>query len=180
MRAKKLILSMLVVAIFSWLSQAESWALDAYMRIVVSGSQEIPGSSTHPGYTGWHPVAAFGHSVSVPLDANSGAPTGNRQHNPIRIVKPVDEGSPLIYQALGTGQNLELVQIDFLRVNASGQEENFFTIKLENALISGVSQSLIPSNQDNQMMETVTFSYMLITWIDKTSDVEYSDGWGVP
>lgn len=181
MRAKKLILCMLVVAIFSWLSQAESWALDAFMRIVVMGGQEIPGSSTRPGYENWHPVAAFGHSLSVPLDPNSGTPSGAKQHNPVKVVKPVDGGSPLIYQALGTGQSLESVQINFLRVDpATGQDEHFFTILLQNVHVAGVAPSLIPSNQGNQIMETVTFSYQIITWKDEIGAVEYSDGWMVP
>jgi type VI secretion system secreted protein Hcp len=178
MRAKKLIFSMLVIAIFSWLSHAESSASEAYMRINEGGS-EIEGTATRAGYENWHFVAAFGHNLYIPLDPSTGQQAGSRKHNPIRIVKLVDKSSPLLYSALLRGVNLT-VEIHFLRTDAQGQFEHFFTVSLENARISSVSPSLIASDQDNQMMEIVNFSYGKITWREETASTETEDSWVSP
>lgn len=176
MRAKKLILSMLVIAIFLWLSQAESWAVEAYMHIEASGG-EIRGSATVPGYEHWHPVAAFGHNLYLPVDPTTGQASGQRRHEPVRIVKPVDESSPLLYSALITGEHNLQVEIDFLRFNNEGQRERFFTIRLQDAMLTSISPSLIPSTQNNQMMEIVNIAYRTIIWTEDRTGSETQDSW---
>jgi len=182
MRAKKLILCMLVIAIFSWLSHAESSAIEAYMKITGQNTGDFPGTATLPGYEAWLAVAAFGHNLYHPVDPQTGDVTGSRRHDPIRIVKAVDESSPIFYSALISGDILT-VEIRFLRTDNTGQLLHFFTVSLQGARIMSISPSLIPLNQDNQdnpMMEIVNFNYGQILWKEELGSTEAQDSWNVP
>ena len=67
MKFKKLIFFLLVISLVGLLSNTDSWAITAYMK--VEGEQgEIPGGTTIEGYENWITVASFGHSINIPTD----------------------------------------------------------------------------------------------------------------
>ena len=122
MKFKKLIFFLLVISLVGLLSNTDSWAITAYMK--VEGEQgEIPGGTTIEGYENWITVASFGHSINIPTDPQSGQPAGTREHGSLRIVKPLDKASPLLYKALVRGERLPVVEIRFLRLSPEGQME---------------------------------------------------------
>lgn len=181
MTYRKIAATLMALMVFSWMHASAAKAETiAYMRLEVQGSM-IEGTVTTAGHEGWILVASFGHSITVPTDIHSGAPTGSRTHGPIRIVKPVDKASPLIYQALCMGKQVTLAEIHFLRPNAEQGMELFFEIELQNGLITSVSPSFIPTAAaQNQMLETVSITYESISWKDVASSIEYMDQWRDP
>ena len=72
---------------------------------------KVAGSSTkgrgQHGFSGGTLCHSFNFSVESQLDVGKGQVTGRRQHNPIVIVKEVDESTPLIFQALCTNEVLQ-------------------------------------------------------------------------
>jgi type VI secretion system secreted protein Hcp len=175
MRLKKLIFSLLIIAIVGCLAQTDSWAITAYMRVEGGNQGNIPGDANDPGHEGWITVASFGHNMNVPTDPQTGRPIGTLMHGPIRIVKPLDRASAMLYAALAAGELLTRVEIQFMRLNVEGQMEHFYTILLEDARITSASPSLIPSNQDNLMMEIISFVYNRITCTYVPDSIEFQD-----
>jgi len=129
-------------------------------------------------------VWAYGSELDVPRDPASGQPTGKRVHKPVEITKTFDKSSPLLHQALSTGEKIGLVTIGFYRISAEGREEQYFTVKLEDALIVKII-GFMPNFQDPtkahlQQMEKVFFTYRKITWEHVASGTEAEDDWRAP
>ncbi len=75
------------------------------------------------------------HKIHIPRDPQSGLPSGKRIHGPLAIDKEVDKASPMLQQALCSGEHLSEVTIKHYRIDDTGVEEHYFTITLENAII---------------------------------------------
>lgn len=179
----------LAMIVFSSIHVVDSLAYTAYVTIEGAsqgnitkdaGTRDSVGNLYVEGHEDECYVLSFGHSVEVPIDTTSGAPTSRRVHKPLRIVKPFDKATPLLMQALVNGENLVTVEIKFYRTGNTGLLEHFFTITLENAVIINISPSLIPTAADIQMMETVTFTYQKITWEHEVAGTSTSDDYRDP
>ncbi|WP_282283737.1 Hcp family type VI secretion system effector [Pseudomonas sp. PS02302] len=132
-------------------------------------------------------VQAFNHQVIIPRDPQSGQPTGQRVHKPLMITKVFDKASPLIFNALTSGERLGKCRLEWYRTSATGTQEHYFTIELEDAIIVDV-QSRMPNCQDPSMahfthLEDVYFTYRKIVWtheVSGTSGTSGSDDWRSP
>ncbi|HEX8541291.1 MAG TPA: Hcp family type VI secretion system effector [Pseudomonas sp.] len=129
-------------------------------------------------------VQAFDHQIIIPRDPQSGQPTGQRVHKPLMITKVFDKSSPLIFNALTAGERLTECELKWYRTSAEGNQQHYFTIKLEDAIIVDVT-SRMPNCQDpNQShfthLEDVYFTYRKITWTHEVSGTSGSDDWRVP
>jgi len=184
MKLRKIFFTSLVSAIFSLLYITAWAALPSNMWIEGANQGSIEGSSQTQGREGSIDVYAFGHSLAIPTDVNSGRPTGQRIHKPFKILKTFDKSSPKLYQALVTGEPLIKVEIKFYRINPDQQQEHYFTVKLESAIITNISPSmpttLLQANEAYRHMETVSFTYQKITWTWLPDGVETIDTWGEP
>ena len=56
-------------------------------------------------------VQELQHILTVPCDPQSGQPTGQRVHRPIIVTKKQDRSSPLLFNALVTGEKLPICEI---------------------------------------------------------------------
>ena len=65
-------------------------------------------------------IEAFEHKILLPRDPQSGQPTGQRVHQPLKITKVMDKCSPLLYRALTSGERLPKVELKFYRTSAQG------------------------------------------------------------
>jgi type VI secretion system secreted protein Hcp len=129
-------------------------------------------------------VEAFNHTVSVPTDTQSGQPTGQRVHQPLTITKVFDKSSPLLYTALTTGERLPTCEIKWYRTSAAGKQEHYFTIKLEDAIITNITARM-PNCQDPEQahfthLEDVSFTYRKISWTHEIGATSGSDDWRAP
>jgi type VI secretion system secreted protein Hcp len=129
-------------------------------------------------------VQAFNHTVTVPTDVQSGQPTGQRMHQPLTITKVFDKSSPLLYVALSTGERLTKCLLKFYRTSTSGTQEHYFTVQLEDAIITNID-AYMPNCQDPNSahfthLEDVSFTYRQITWNHEIAGTSGSDDWRSP
>ena len=129
-------------------------------------------------------IQAFDHKVTVPTDVQSGQPTGQRRHEPLNITKVFDKSSPLLYTALATGERLTKCQLKFFRTSTSGTQEHYFTIELEDAIITKIRPYMEncqdPSKAHFTHLEEVSFTYRKITWNHEAAGTSGSDDWRTP
>lgn len=147
-------------------------------------TQESVGNIYQEGHEDEILVQAFNHEVIIPRDPQSGQPTGQRVHRPLVITKVFDKSSPLLYTALTSGERLTKCMIKFYRTSADGQQEPYFTIELEDAIIVDV-RAYMPNCQDPASahfthLEDVSFTYRKITWSHEVAGTSGSDDWRAP
>lgn len=163
--------------------------IPAYMSVegvtqgLISGdalSEDSVGSTYQEGHEEQFMVQAFEHQITIPRDVHSGQPSGRRVHQPLKITKVFDKASPLLYQAMVTGESLTCV-INWYRTSAEGNQEHYFTQELEGAVITDI-KAIMPNCQDPSSahfthLEEISFSYSTITWVHEISGTEGHDDW---
>jgi type VI secretion system secreted protein Hcp len=145
-------------------------------------SEESVGNLYQEGMDDMFMVQAFEHSIMIPRDSQSGQPSGTRIHKPLKVTKVFDKASPLLYQALVTGESL-ICTIEWYRTSSEGTHEHYFTHELEGAAIVDI-KGIMPNCQDPNMahfthLEEVSFSYSTITWTHEVGGTEGTDDWRV-
>jgi type VI secretion system secreted protein Hcp len=125
-------------------------------------------------------VQAFKHLVDLPSNEH-GVPSGKRVHRPLMITKEVDKSTPKLYQALCTGEPMSEATLRWYRMDGSGEEAQFFTVMLQNALIVKI-ESWVPDVLDKQNasygnMENLWFTYEVIRWTWEEDGIEYEEHW---
>jgi type VI secretion system secreted protein Hcp len=129
-------------------------------------------------------VQKIEHCVGVPTDPQSGQPSGQRVHRPFKFTSALNKATPLMYQALASGEKLESVVVRWYRTSTEGKQEHFFNTVLEDATIVEINTTL-PDAQDEafahytQLVE-VSLAYRKITWTHIASGTEGSDDWRKP
>jgi type VI secretion system secreted protein Hcp len=113
-------------------------------------------------------ITGWTHEIVSPRDPASGLPTGQRQHKPLTITKPMDASSPFFLEALFTNENLTSVLIGLL--SPSGEE--VATVKLTNASVSDDVQ--------HGSSESISFTYQKITWTWLDGGITAEDDWEAP
>ena len=63
------------------------------------------------------------------------------QFKPIVVTKPIDTSTPKLFEALVTGRHLPAVQIDFVRAHGAGGDEVFYSVKLEQVIVTDIHQT---------------------------------------
>lgn len=142
----------------------DSVQMNLWVESEVSGV--IDGSVTDAGREGSMQVLGYHHQISAP-------PDGSNIHNPFRIVKNVDEASPLLMQALCNRENLVSVTLKFYRYDDVLGFYEYYRIVLEDARIIQIESHALPSGG---FTETLSFDYEKITWTWIDGNIEYSDG----
>ena len=165
-------------------------ALNAFLTLAGQKTGAINGSVTQKGRENSILVHAFDLQIISPRDAASGLPTGKRQHQPLTILKEIDQSSPLLWNALVNNENLTTWVLKFFgaaRVGigaAGGVESLIYTITLTNASISSIHESMldneVPSNVSLPMRQEVAFTYQKIQWTWTDGGITASDDWQSP
>ena len=124
-------------------------------------------------------VAAQCH-VSKPTDPQTGQPSGLRRHQPFIITKQFDKASPLIWQALCTGELLQ-IELKFYRTSTKGGAEHYYTIGLTDAVAVDM-KAIMYNSQDSTYaafghLEEVSFVYRAIKWAHEISSTQGQDDW---
>ena len=99
-----------------------------------------------------------------------GGGAGKVQLTPIVITKPIDKSTPKLFEALVSGRPLPEVQIDFVRPDDKGGDEFFYSVKLEQVVVTAVHQ-LDAGKASGDTLEQISldFQSIEITYGDDTA-----------
>jgi type VI secretion system secreted protein Hcp len=155
-----------------------------YLTLEGENQGAIDGSCDIKGHEKQILIEAVDHIVDIPASPQTGLPTGKRVHRPLTVTKAIDKSSPKLYQALCSGEHLKNVQLYWFRISAKGQEEEYYHVKLENAIIVNM-RTWMPNCLDQTKaqfthMEDVSFTYEKIVWTWKPDGIESEDSWLAP
>jgi len=127
-----------------------------------------------------HAIYGIEHLIEVPTDQYTGMPTGMRRHRPFVVTTQLSSGTPLLNQMCTTGEQAK-VTIEYWHNNAQGQEEKYYEVVLEGALVMKISQYkpmvFLPENENYGDMVEMSFTYTKITWRHLASGIETYDNW---
>ena len=152
-----------------------------FMTITGAIQGQIKGDVTQKGREGDIATIAVCDAASRPFDPATGLLTGPRSFQPFTILKTTDSASPKLYQALTTGEKLN-VKINFFRVNQLGQDVLFQTITLDNALITSINEVKVDTADKTNIYnfgeyEQISFTFQKIVWTWTDGGISYSDNW---
>lgn len=124
------------------------------------------------------------HIVTVPTDPQSGQPSGQRVHRPLKFTCALNKAVPLMYNALAAGEMLPTVTLKWYRTSIDGKQEHFFSTLLEDATIVDITSVLPhaqdPSKADYTQLIEVSMAYRKITWEHTVAGTSGSDDWRAP
>lgn len=136
-------------------------AFDTFMKI-----DGIPGESMDEKHKDWIEIISFSHHVEQPASATAssvGGATAERvNHGTFNIVHQMDKATPKMFEACCTGKHIKEVTIEFCR--AGGDKVKYMEIKLEQVLISSVSESGSSSGESGFPADAISLSYGKIKW----------------
>ena len=105
--------------------------------------------------------------------------TQSALHQPVVITKLVDKATPLLAQALDSGERLSC-DFHFYRTSPAGHLERYFTIKLGGAVVVeqyvDIPHSRLQHDQDPQ--EHLSIRYRDISWIHHSAGTTGYATWG--
>lgn len=121
----------------------------------------------------------------VPFDPNSGEVKGQRQHQPLKVVKEAGAASPQILQAMWTNETLPEVVLEFFYTPGTGAQVPLETVKLKNARIINVRRYIEKSakgaqEHDLETLEEIKFMYEEISVANHPGSTESADSWVKP
>ena len=143
---------------------------------------DFKGESTQKGREGMIPGVAFSYGVLVPRDTASGLPTGKRQHQPVVFTKQWGVSSPQFYTAAYTNETLSQVTFNFYVTGPTGIQQLDHTVKLTNATIISVNQSLhLPQPGgpviDSREVQEISLTFQKIDITSIPGGTEAMDDW---
>ncbi len=159
-------------------------AIPAYMTIEGQNQGEISagalsedsvGTATQEGHEDEIMIQAFVHNVPRATNDQSGQITSMPSMKPMKITKFIDKASPLLHNALTSGEQLT-VTINWYRISASGEEELYYVMELENSVLIDI-ETILPSVGDPAMshlahMEVLHINPGAITWTHEAAGTE--------
>lgn len=158
--------------------------MTSHMEVTGKNQGKMDGSCDMEGRENTILVYAMEHKIHIPRDPQSGLPSGKRIHGSLSIEKEIDKSSPMLKQALCTGEQLSEVVIKKYRIDPTGSEEHYYTITLEDAIIVEMEPymplAFLTENEPYRHMEKVSFTYSKIKWKHEVDGIESEDSWKIP
>ena len=154
-------------------------ALTIHLELVGKKQGKIDGSCDMVGRENTILVQAIDQRTFIPNNPQDGLPTGKRKHAPITIIKEIDKSSPILNQALVTGEQFSNVIFKYYRISQQGHEEHYFTQTLEDAAIISISTKMpktyLKKNEAFGDLEMVSFCYNKIIVRYEPDGIEAED-----
>lgn len=179
--------SFLTTALFCLLPGSAWAALNGYATVEGEVQGFIQGGSEVAPHEGKIVVKRYSYGVNAPYDPATGIPDGGRQHRPVRILKEVDQASPLLFNAMAGNETLTQVYIEFYQPGSSGAEEFFYSVLLTNAHVVSISpfQTSVATDEERLLpqMEWIglTFEKIFFSYTQDTpepeDDIVGEDNW---
>lgn len=177
--AKKIVFSTIAILAISAALHSQTIALSA------EGTKQgkFKAESTKKMLTDRSEITGYVLEVTAPRDVATGQASGKRMHQPVIIFKQSGASSPQFFQALCTNEQLKKVVIDFYKSDAMGAEVNYYTVTLENVLVSGYKQFIGPLENEkfnpanNSLFDEIKLTFQKITIEDKMGKTIATDDW---
>ncbi len=152
-----------------------------FMTMIGQSQGRIDGEATQRGRERQHRLLAYSHEIVSPRDPASGQATGKRQHQPFRIVKLINEGSPKLLTAMKNNEALTEVVVDIWTPSVTGVETKLLTYTLKNARIVSL-RPWMPNKSDTSAQpyppaEEIAFVYESIRLTFHNGGIESTDDW---
>lgn len=126
-------------------------------------------------------IQEFKSRIETPTDSQSGQTSGQRVHYGIEFTKEVDKSSPMLMQALATGETISSCEVQWFRTSSSGEQEHYYTTKYEDGTITAVNKDMPnaqnPDNASYGHLEHVKMTYKKITETHEKAGTSGSDSW---
>jgi len=152
----------------------------------VTGAKQgaFKGESNQKGREGKIPGVALSYGVLSPREVTSGQATGKRQQHPVVFTKEWGASSPQFYTAAYTNEVLSSVLFEFYYASPTGAQIVDHSIKLTNATIIQVEQSvMIPQSGgpiiDSRDLQVISFTFQKIEITSLTGGTSASDSWNL-
>lgn len=199
MISKKVAVAAVLVLMFSLAASSALAATDCYLTVKGQKQGQFKGEGSG-AQSGQIPAGQFHHDVVAPRDSSTGIATGReaatgkasgaiaaprdaatgqasgkRQHGTIKIVKEVGPSSPQFAQAMGNGEVLTTVDIDFVRAGTGGKDEVYKKVTMMDAIVS--SLHLVTGGAKPMEEITFTFDTQKIQFKDKSGKIMAMDSW---
>src|SRR5262249_18093349 len=130
------------------------------------------------GHAGSIECTYFQYAVTQNINKGTGLAQGKRVHEPIVIRKPIDQSTPLLFNALVTNQVAE-GSFRFYRLGADNETHNFYTVEIKAGRIVAINE-VSPDNENvggagssSFPMEEVSFTFQTIKWRFEPTAVEF-------
>jgi len=136
-------------------------ALAAFLWI-----ERLKGECTDGRHTGWFEILSFSWGASQPAGSLGGEAAGRSRADfeDLVITKLIDSGSPGIYSRCAAGTRIPKVLLEACH-HTGGEEHTYFTIKLEDAVISSVRPGGSGDDEGaSRPIEEIGFRYSKISW----------------
>lgn len=159
----------LLLATLCAVASAAETAAPAGSDLVYVKIDGIAGEETMKGYEGW--IKA--EELAMSLDRDTGTKLVSKlgledRPRSLRIAKAVDKATPLISKRVRKGSKIKEVAIHFVRKDAAGGTQHYFTILLTN--VSVVSNNI--EFQNGRAQEGVLFDYESVVLRSVTGETE--------
>lgn len=113
-------------------------AVDAYLQI-----DGIKGESADDKHKDWIEVSHVAWSVHQPrasaISTAGGLTTGRASLSDMSFHKLADLASPVLQQHCAMGKTIPKAKFEFMRADGDGKPICYYTVELENVMISGVN-----------------------------------------
>lgn len=134
-------------------------ANDAYLQI-----DAIKGESQDSKHKDWIEVSHVEWNVTQPRAnslSSSGHTNGKTELSEISFKKLADLSSPILQQTCAAGKTIPRAKFEFMRADGNGEPIKYYTVELDNVMISSVSPS---SGEGGVITERVSLAYSKIKW----------------
>lgn len=135
-------------------------AIDAYLQI-----DGIKGESADAGHKDWIEVSNVSWSIHQPrattVSTAGGLTAGRASLSDMTFQKLADLASPVLQQHCAMGKTIPKAKFEFMRADNDGKPICYYTVELENVMISGVN----PTSGDGGIIrENVFLAYSKMKW----------------
>jgi type VI secretion system secreted protein Hcp len=135
-------------------------AIDVYLQI-----EGIKGESSDDKHKDWIEVSNVTWSVHQPrasaISTAGGMTTGVASLSDLTFKKLADLSSPILQQHCAMGKTIPKAKFEFMRADGEGKPICYYTVELENVMISGVNPD---SGNGGTLMEQVFFAFSKMKW----------------
>ena len=132
-----------------------------FLHVQTRRAGKVKGESVTPGHTDDIQLVGWQWGVSASSAIGSQQATGRRSYTALTVVKRIDAATTPLMAALATNDEVKEALLTMRR--AGGEQEDYFSIKLQGARITSVHHA---ADAAGNTQETVTLQFVKV-------DIEY-------